>query len=296
MTETAALAAARALLRWYADMGVEEAVGTDPIDWFAASAAEAAGGASKARARGGRPPSPPSATHPPQAGEESARDRPKPTPAHIRTAPTPSAAMPADEAVARARAAAAGCETHEALEAAVRAFDGCALKAGARMTVFADGIAGADLLVIGEAPGREEDAAGLPFVGRAGQLLDKMLAAIGRSRKTDTLISNVVYWRPPGNRTPTQVELAICRPFVDRLIEITCPKAVLLAGGAPTQALLGLTSITRARGTWRTIETAGGARVEALPIFHPAFLLRQPAQKRLAWADLLSLETRLSTR
>jgi DNA polymerase len=162
--------------------------------------------------------------------------------------------------------------------------------------VFADGVPGADLLVIGEAPGRDEDRIGKPFVGRAGQLLDRMLAAIGRSRQSDTLISNVIFWRPPGNRTPTQVEIAICRPFVERLIELTAPKAVLLAGGAPLAALTGITGIMRARGVWRDIETASGARFPALPMFHPAFLLRQPASKRLAWSDLISLERKLRER
>jgi DNA polymerase len=151
----------------------------------------------------------------------------------------------------------------------------------------------ADLLVIGEAPGRDEDRLGKPFVGRAGQLLDRMLAAIGRSRESNVLISNAIFWRPPANRTPTALETAICRPFVDRLIDITAPRAVLIAGGAPLQAMLGVTGIMRARGVWREIETAGGKRVPALPTYHPAFLLRQPAGKRLAWADLQSLEQRL---
>ncbi|MEQ8749406.1 MAG: uracil-DNA glycosylase, partial [Amphiplicatus sp.] len=161
--------------------------------------------------------------------------------------------------------------------------------------LFSDGVPGADLLVIGEAPGREEDMTGKPFVGRAGQLLDRMLAAIGRSRTTNTLISNVIYWRPPGNRTPTQIEMAICRPFVERLIELTEPKAALLAGGAAMQAMLGVSGIMRARGIWREIETASGYKVPALPVFHPAFLLRSPAQKRHAWADLLALDERLKS-
>src|SRR5690606_20658015 len=139
------------------------------------------------------------------------------------------------------------------------------LKAGARNTVFSDGVPGARLLVIGEAPGRDEDALGKPFVGRAGQLLDKMLAAIGRSRATDTLISNVVYWRPPGNRAPTQAEIAACRPFVERLIELTQPAAIMLAGGVPTQAMIGASGIMRARGAWRDVTLASGAAFPALP-------------------------------
>lgn len=259
-----------ALLRWYAEMGVDEAVGAEPLDWYAlVDAAPAA------------------------ARRQPEQRAAKPEPVGVVTV-TPAAPIPADEAVAAASAAAAACKTHEELEDALRAFDGCGLKSGARNTVFADGVPGAELLVIGEAPGRDEDAVGKPFVGRAGQLLDKMLAAIGRSRTSDTLISNVVYWRPPGNRAPTQIEIAVCRPFVERLIEITAPKAILIAGGVSLQALLALPGIMRARGVWRTIETKGGARVDAMPVFHPAFLLRSPAQKRLAWADLLALEKRLS--
>ena len=154
---------------------------------------------------------------------------------------------------------------------------------------------GAPLLVIGEAPGKDEDLIGKPFVGRAGQLLDRMLAAIGRSRKENVLISNVIYWRPPGNRTPAQAEIAVCKPFVERLIDLTAPKAIMLAGGVPTQALLGASGIMRARGLWRDIDLPSGRSFPALPVFHPAFLLRQPAHKRLAWRDLQSLAARLTT-
>lgn len=283
MNETSPEDAARALLRWYADMGVNEAVAANPADFFAW--------------RDAPPPAP-------RAGESLMPEAPSharapgarsPAAPRAPVAPiVPSSAPSADEAIAAAEAAARACDTFEALDAAARAFEGCPLKAGARTTVFTDGATGADLLVIGEAPGRDEDRLGKPFVGRAGQLLDRMLAAIGRTRETNTLISNVIFWRPPGNRAPTQLEIAVCKPFVERLIEITAPKAVLLAGGAPTQALLQVTGIMRARGVWREIVTASGARFPALPTFHPAFLLRQPAQKRLAWADLLALERRLT--
>lgn len=266
--------AAAALLQWYAEMGVDEVVGPDPADlysWTGMAASIAA----------------PTALPPPQAPRRSA-------PAEKSAAQTAvfkkeNAGVPADEAIASATKLAAACGTFEALEAAVMAFDGCGLKKGCKNTVFADGIPGSPLLVIGEAPGRDEDQSGKPFVGRAGQLLDKMLAAIGQSRETNTLISNVIYWRPPGNRTPTPVETAICKPFVDRLIELTQPKAIMLAGGASMQALLGITGIMRQRGTWRDVETSSGARIPAIPVFHPAFLLREPRQKRLAWSDLQSL-------
>lgn len=254
--------AARALLRWYLDAGVDEAVAASPVNRFDKTTAPA----------------------------PARNQRPQAAPISV-IAPVRLAS--ADEAVSLAARAAASCKSFDELAAAVAGFDACPLRAGARNTVFADGVAGASLLVIGEAPGRDEDAVGKPFVGRAGKLLDKMLAAIGRSRETDTLISNVVYWRPPGNRAPTQVEIATCRPFVERLIELTEPRAVMLAGGVPTQALTGAAGIMRVRGQWRDITLASGARVAALPIFHPAFLLRQPAQKRYAWADLQTLAARL---
>ncbi len=262
MQESEKSIAARALLRWYADAGVDEAVAPFPIDQFERQASAAASPAAK------------------------------PQTAAI-TIIKPPAQPGVDEAIAIAIKAAAAAQSHSELAEAVASFTACSLRAGARNTVFADGVPGAPLLVIGEAPGLDEDASGKPFVGRAGKLLDKMLGAIGRSRTTDTLISNVVYWRPPGNRAPTLAEISICRPFVERLIELTAPKAIVLAGGVPTQALIGAAGITRARGQWREISLASGVRYQALPIFHPAFLLRQPAQKRLAWADLQSLAARL---
>lgn len=263
--------ALRALLHWYADAGVDDAIGSEPCGLYAFSAGAAVSASPRPRAQ--------TAAAPARA--------PSVTPIQARP-------LAADEAISKAEAAARSATTFEALHALVAAFDGCTLKAGARTTVFADGIVGADLLVIGEAPGRDEDLAGKPFIGRAGQLLDKMLASIGRSRQSNTLISNIIYWRPPGNRTPTQLEIATCKPFVERLIELTQPKVVLLAGGVPTQAMLQLPGIMRARGQWRRLATAAGYEVDALPIYHPAFILRQPAQKRLAWHDLIQLERRLT--
>ncbi|MFN3958357.1 MAG: uracil-DNA glycosylase family protein [Parvularculaceae bacterium] len=260
------LQAARALLRWYAESGVDEAVLTEPASFFERAAA-------------------PPAARPALIRSDNASVTPI----------APAFAVSVDEAAAEARRLASLCLTVEDLARAVAAFDGCPLKSGAKTTVFADGVHGAPLLVIGEAPGKEEDQQGKPFVGRAGQLLDRMLAAIGRSRTRDTLISNVVYWRPPGNRTPTQAEIAVCKPFVERLIALTRPKAVMLAGGAAAQALLNVSGIMRVRGVWREIELGSGERVLAMPILHPAYLLRQPAQKRLAWRDLQSLAARLTT-
>ena len=276
------IAALTALLRWYADAGVSEAVADAPMDFFAAP--DEPGLAPGAAIAGSTPRSMPARPSPPPPYE-----RPAAAPVSVIT---PDTGPSADEAVAAAEKAAAAAQDFAALAAAVAAFDGCPLKKGARNTVFADGTPGADLLVIGEAPGRDEDRIGKPFVGRAGQLLDRMLAAIGRSRETDTLISNVIFWRPPGNRTPTQTETAMCRPFVDRLIALTEPKAIALAGGAPMQALLGQTGIMRARGRWTSI-AVNGRDIPVLPMLHPAFLLRRPEQKRLAWADLLTLQETL---
>jgi len=268
-----------ALLRWYADMGVDEAVRDTPANLYSwqtlKSQNERQNQINPAQAK--NPASIPTTSKQP-ASKIKADDAP----------------MPADEAINAAKAAAAACKTPEALAEAIATFDGCPLKTGARNTVCADGVYGSDLLVLGEAPGRDEDRTGKPFVGRAGQLLDKMLAAIGRSRDTNTLISNVIFWRPPGNRTPTAVETAICRPFVDRLIELTSPKVIILAGGAPLQAMLGISGIMRSRGVWREITAGSLAPIPTLPIFHPAFLLRQPGQKRLAWNDLLSVQARLT--
>ncbi len=207
--------------------------------------------------------------------------------------------MPADEALAAATELAANADTIEELRAAIIGFEGCDLKQGAHTSVVDDGIPHAGLMVLGEAPGREEDRVGRPFVGRAGQLLDRMLAAINRSRKTDdglddVHITNMVYWRPPGNRTPSHSELAICRPFVERMIELSQPKIILLAGNVPAQGLHpGLPGITRARGKWRDFTTKGGYQVKTLPIFHPAYLLRSPQKKRLAWHDLLTAQKAL---
>ncbi|PQA87821.1 uracil-DNA glycosylase [Hyphococcus luteus] len=281
MSEVSEMDAARALLRWHLEMGVDETVAPAPADFYAWQAPQTGGQSANAPARRGAAPR---------------LDAVKAEAQAVPAAPAAPETVSTDEAIRAAETAAAACDSFEALDAAVKAFEGCPLKAGAKNTVFTDGVPGSDLLVIGEAPGRDEDRLGKPFVGRAGQLLDRMLAAIGRARTENVLISNVIFWRPPANRTPTALETAVCRPFVDRLIELTGPKAVLIAGGAPLQALLGVTGIMRARGVWREIETASGARFPALPTYHPAFLLRQPAGKRLAWADLQSLDQKLKGR
>ena len=181
-----------------------------------------------------------------------------------------------------------------ALEALIAAFEGCALKRTATNTVFADGNPAAPVMIIGEAPGADEDRIGRPFVGRAGQLLDRMLAAIGLDRQGVT-ITNVVYWRPPGNRTPTTAEIASCLPFVLRHVALVGPKILVLCGGTAAGALLPQgQGITRLRGRWFDLEIPGLVDpVPTLPMFHPSFLLRAPERKREAWRDLLALRARL---
>jgi DNA polymerase len=198
------------------------------------------------------------------------------------------------EAPQSARRLAAGAESVEALAALIGQFDGCPLKRTATNTVFIDGNPAASLMIIGEAPGADEDRIGRPFVGRAGQLLDRMLAAIGLDR-SGVLITNVVYWRPPGNRTPTAAEIASCLPFVFRLVALVRPKVLVLSGGTAAGALLPQgQGITRLRGRWFDLAVPGLDRlVPTLPMFHPSFLLRTPERKREAWRDLLALRTRL---
>ncbi|MEZ5946815.1 MAG: uracil-DNA glycosylase [Hyphomonas sp.] len=196
--------------------------------------------------------------------------------------------------VQEATALAAGCDTLEALKAAIESYDGSPLKAAAQNTVVFDGTPGATLMVIGEGPGAEEDRRGLPFVGRAGQLLDRMLAAIGRTREENVLISNVNYWRPPGNRNPEPEELEVCRPFVERMIELARPKLIVAAGGVPATSLLETSNgIMKLRGTEHVFTTAGGYSIPLIPLLHPAYLLRRPQEKSRAWRDLLLVEKRL---
>lgn len=196
---------------------------------------------------------------------------------------------------AEATRLAAGCGDLEALRATLEGFDGCALKRGARNTVFSDGNPAARVMIIGEAPGRDEDIQGKPFIGRSGQLLDKMLAAIGLSRNAEApeeavYITNVLPWRPPQNRDPLDEEKAMMKPFLMRHIELVKPQVLMLVGNPSNQTLLETSQgVTRLRGQWH--EVAG---IPALPIFHPAYLMRAPAKKREAWADLLMLKAKLN--
>jgi DNA polymerase len=256
--------AALAALAWQVDLGVAEVVGDGPIDRY-------------------------------ELPETSANPLPKLAPAPARSAPTqaPPMAPSGDEAVAAARFAAERAANLDDLRQALAAFDHCELKKGARNLVFSDGNPKARVLILGEAPGREEDLEGRPFVGRAGQLLDRMFSAIGLSRSNPdpaaaVYITNVMPWRPPQNRDPEANEIAMMRPFVERHIALVDPDVIVLVGNTPLQAILNTKGILRARGTWAT---ALGKPV--LPMTHPAYLLRNPAAKREAWADLLSLQARL---
>lgn len=234
----------------------------------------------------------------PPSPEETRRQRPAPEPS-ARPAPptaTPQAARAAGFGQALdqdGRAMAEAAADLPALKAALEAFDGCPLKATATHLVFARGDPQARVMIVGEAPGREEDAQGAPFVGRAGQLLDKMLAAIGLD-ETSAYITNVVFWRPPGNRKPTDAEIEACRPFAERHIALVKPDVLVFAGGISSQTLLRTKSgIMSQRGRWMEYELPDGTKIPALPIFHPAFLLRRPQEKAKAWADLLSLKAKL---
>jgi uracil-DNA glycosylase len=211
--------------------------------------------------------------------------RPAPVPLILPPGETPAAP---DAAIASAREAARTAPTLVDLRELMQRFDGCSLKATATRLVFADGNPDARIMFVGEAPGRDEDIEGLPFVGRSGKLLDRMIGAIGLDR-TKAYIANVIPWRPPGNRTPTPQETQICLPFVQRQIELVDPDVLVTLGNPSTQTLLGTREgIMRTRGRWFDYDT-GTRVIRALPTFHPAYLLRSPAYKRLAWQDLLAI-------
>ena len=247
-----------AALEWQLAAGVDEVVGFEPADRFAP------------------PPERKAPAVPPPA-----------------TGAAPVVLRPAAAAPASARDVARTTDL-DALRELLNDFGGCALKKTATNTVFGEGPAGAPLMIVGEAPGADEDRQGRPFVGPSGRLLERMLAAIGLARG-EVYIANTVYWRPPGNRTPSAEEVEACRPFVDRQIALVAPKVLMLAGGAAAKTLLGTTEgIMRLRGRWQAFAVPGGS-VDVMPTFHPAFLLRSPARKREAWRDLLAVKARLES-
>lgn len=270
-----------ALLDFQVAAGVDLALDDEPHDRFAESGRPAAPASRGAASAGGL-----LGAADPVSGE-AREERPATT---VRPATpallAPAASAPPDEVAANARRLAAGAQSLDELEALVAAFDGCALKRTAKQLAFADGNPSSPVMLVGEAPGAEEDRAGKPFVGRAGQLLDRMLAAIGLDR-SGVYIANVVPWRPPGNRTPTPQEVTICLPFIHRQIALASPRFLVTLGGAATTTLLGAKGGIRAtRGRWLNFDAGDGAPIPALPMLHPAYLLRQPIEKRLAWRDL----------
>ncbi len=270
---------AAALLAFYVEAGVTDALGDEPVNRYALAdeAARAAPAAAPA----------PREAEAPRAIRADPRGDMAPPPA-VRVAAPAAIPLEDSQAAESARIVAARCKTLDELREALAVFEGCPLRYTAKNLVFADGNPEARVMLVGEAPGRDEDLQGLPFVGRSGQLLDRMLAAIGLDR-TSVYIANTLPWRPPGNRTPTPAEHAICMPFIERHIELMAPKVLLLLGGVSAKQLLHTdTGIMRLRGKW-TAARVGERDIPALPTLHPAYLLRQPAQKRLAWRDLMAL-------
>ena len=267
----------REILDWYVASGVDIALEDQPVDRFAESEMQSS-----------QPATPVSKTGV-VAEHLRIREEGRPTRSVVTSA---KAVLPDASVVQSAQELVADIQTIEALREVVASFDGCNLKRTAKNTVFADGNPQADIMFIGEAPGRDEDLQGLPFVGRSGQLLDRMLAAIGLTRE-NAYISNVIPWRPPGNRAPTPQETEICRPFIERHIELVKPKVIVMLGGSSAKTLLKTTDgIMRLRGKWNEISTEN-SKTKAMPTLHPAYLLRQPAHKRLAWQDFLQIKKEL---
>lgn len=260
---------AAAWLRWHAAMGVTDTLEDEPRVLYGAT-----GGSAPSK------PSPAPTARPP-----------------ARPAARPEVPPPRTGRAASARALATACGSLEELEAALEGYDGCPLKATATRLCFADGSRSARIMLIGEAPGAEEDRQGKPFVGPSGQLLDRMLATIGLSRQL-VYITNLIFWRPPGNRPPTESEIAICQPFLERQIELLAPAILVFLGGSAARALLGFKDgVTKLRGRRYSYLPPGTTRpVPALVTFHPAYLLRQPGNKRLVWRDLLRLRLDLEER
>jgi uracil-DNA glycosylase len=253
------------MLKWYAECGVDETISDRPTNWFESSKNTQINQ---------------------QVNEVS-------SPAVRQAAPTPLSSH--KENIESAEKVAAAATSLEALKEAILAFDGCSLKNTASNTVFSDGNVNSNIMLIGEAPGAEEDRVGKPFVGQAGQLLDRMFAAINMTRAEDFYITNMLPWRPPGNRKPTDAECETCLPFVKRHIELFKPKMIILIGGTSASSIMNVqTGITKLRGKWGEYQV-GDEMIPMMPIFHPAYLLRQPQFKKQAWHDLLSIKARLES-
>jgi uracil-DNA glycosylase family 4 len=277
------------LLAFYASAGVDDALEGEPLNRFAETAPKLVERTPAAASpSNGENPAPPRSTSVSRAemGESQAA-------APAVRASSGTATVPDEQQVALARQLATTAANLDELRQHMAAFDGCNLKFTAKNLVFADGNPNAAVMLVGEAPGRDEDIEGLPFVGRSGRLLDRMLAAIGLDRNS-AYIANVIPRRPPGNRTPTPHETEICRPFIERQIELVNPKVLVNLGGPSAKTLLNTTEgILRLRGNWRVHTTGSGVAIPAMPTLHPAYLLRTPAHKKLAWRDFLEVKAKL---
>jgi DNA polymerase len=263
-------------LQWLVEAGADEAVGDEPVNRF-----------NHVAVRSG--PDPFEAASSPLP--------PRPSAAHPRNVPARPAAPAASKGdqIGCAMEIAAACGTLAELKAALEAFEGCPLKKHATRTVFADGTPERGILFIGEAPGKEEDLAGLPFVGRAGKLLDRMMASIGLDRRSNVYITNVLNWRPPSNRDPTPEEAAICLPFLRRHIELAAPNIIVLLGAIASRHIMGRSEgIMRLRGSWLEYFVCG-RMVPVMPTLHPAYLLRRPIDKKLAWRDLQAISVKIQS-
>jgi DNA polymerase len=283
-------------LKWQADAGADEAIGERPMDRFAVASTVPPATASRQTAPADGSPADGSPADGTVADGTVADNNAPPPPAPSSAAPPPSVAGPgAENATKNPYEIAAGAHTLDEIRAALETFEQCPLSRTATNLVYTDGNPQARIVFIGEAPGAEEDRQGLPFVGPAGRLLDRMLAAIGLDR-SQVLITNTLFWRPPGNRNPTPAEVASCLPFVERTIEIVDPEILVMVGGTAAKTLLARSEgIMKLRGKWFSFETPRMARpVDAMAIFHPAFLLRSPGQKRATWHDLIEIKKRLS--
>jgi DNA polymerase len=277
--------AARELLTFYQEAGVDALVGELPVDRLAG---DPPGDIPAATSEAVAPRSSPQVAAPPAQPPRTVSARDLDSKGRATAPPSP------DAAVMAAREAARTAVSLEELRAIVERFEGCALRNTATRLVFADGNPRSRVMFVGEAPGRDEDIEGLPFVGRSGKLLDLMMAAIGLDR-TSAYIANIIPWRPPGNRTPTPQESAICLPFILRQIELANPDVLVCLGGPSAATLLNIRDgILKARGRWFTHQT-GTRDIRAIATLHPAYLLRQPLQKRLAWRDFLAIKKALST-
>jgi DNA polymerase len=266
-------------LNWLIEAGADEAILDAPVDRFGVPRAAAQ------QALRGTLPFPRESAAPPAAHA---------TPPKPNAAPAPAVPADTSDQIGHAIDIAARCTTLEELKRALESYEGSQLKKNATNTVFADGNPESRILFIGEAPGRDEDRMGLPFVGRAGKLLDLMMAAIGLDR-TSAYIINVLPWRPPDNRNPEATEVAQCIPFLRRHIELAAPKIIVLLGAVSVRHVLGLAEgIMRYRGRWMEYRV-GDALIPVMPTLHPAYLLRQPAHKKLAWRDLQAVSERITT-